>query len=62
MKSGYVYPKGLKDLLRCYGFEVIYCRGNMNALKYEIRNGNPVIILDFKNLLSVKNCDELRQW
>ena len=45
MKSGYVYPKGLKDLLRSYGFEVIYCRGNMNALKYEIRNGNQVIII-----------------
>lgn len=45
MKSGYVYPKGLKDLLRSYGFEVIHCRGNMNALKYEIRNGNPVIII-----------------
>lgn len=45
MKSGYVYPKGLKDLLRSYGFEVTYCRGNMNALKYEIRNGNPVIVM-----------------
>ncbi|HFU4387907.1 TPA: hypothetical protein ACGO9J_001750 [Streptococcus suis] len=54
--------KGLRDLLRSYGFEVIHCSGNMNALKYEIRNGNPVIIMDFRNLLSAKNRDELRQW
>ena len=45
MKSGYVYPKGLRNLLRSYGFEVTYCRGNMNVLKYEIRNGNPVIVM-----------------
>ncbi len=45
MKSGYVYPKGLRNLLRSYGFEVTYCRGNMNALKYEIRNGNPIIVM-----------------
>ena len=45
MENGYVYPKGIKNLLRKYGFKVTYCRGNLNALKKEISRGNPVIVL-----------------
>lgn len=45
MKSGCVYPKGLRDLLKSYGFEITYCRGSMNDLEYEISKGNPVIAM-----------------
>lgn len=45
MKAGYVYPKGLQCLLKSYGFEATYCRGNFNHLKYEISQGNPVIVM-----------------
>ena len=31
MKRGYVYPKGLYDMLRNYGMKVKYCRGNLNT-------------------------------
>lgn len=45
MKSGYVYPKGLYDMLRSYGMKVKYCRGNLNALKVDLQKGNPVIVM-----------------
>ncbi len=45
MKSGYVYPKGIRCLLQSYGFRVKYCRGNLNALKTDVSKGNPVIVL-----------------
>lgn len=45
MKAGYVYPKGLQHLLKSYGFEVTYCRGTLNHLKYELSQGNPVIVM-----------------
>lgn len=45
MKSGYAYPKGISELFRGYGFNVKYCRGNLNVLKQELCEGNPVIVL-----------------
>lgn len=45
MKSGYVYPKGVYDMLRSYGMKVKYCRGNLKALKVDLQKGNPVIVM-----------------
>ena len=45
MKSGYVYPKGVYDMLRSYGMKAKYCRGNLNALKVDLQKGNPVIVM-----------------
>ena len=45
MNTGYVYPKGLRHMLKSYDFKVKYCRGNLNNLKYEISKGNPVIVM-----------------
>lgn len=45
MKSGYVYPKGVYDMLRSYGMKVKYCRGNLNALKVDLQKGNPIIVM-----------------
>lgn len=45
MKNGYVYPKGIKVLLRCYGIRVHYCRGNLSTLKQELQKGHPVIVM-----------------
>ena len=44
-KNGYVYPKGIKNLLERYAFRIKYCSGNLNALKKEVSKGNPVIIM-----------------
>lgn len=45
MRDGYVYPKGIQNLLLQYGFKTKYCIGNITALKNEISKGNPVIVL-----------------
>lgn len=45
MKNGYVYPKGIQKLLSQYGFQVKYCAGNINTLKNEVSEGNPVIVM-----------------
>lgn len=45
MQDGYVYPKGIQNLLPQYGFRVRYCTGNLNALKNEICKGNPIIVM-----------------
>ena len=45
MKNGYVYPKGIQRLLQNYGYNVKYCKGNLNSLKRQISKGNPVIVL-----------------
>lgn len=45
MKNGYVYPKGIQKLFAQYGFRVKYCTGNVNSLKNELNNGNPVIVM-----------------
>lgn len=45
MKSGYVYPKGIVNLLSRYGVKCTYCKGNMNSLRHELNRGNPVIVL-----------------
>lgn len=45
MKDGYVYPKGILNLLSQYGFNVKYCTGNITALKNEVCKGNPVIVM-----------------
>lgn len=33
------------DMLRSYGMKVKYCRGNLNALKVDLQEGNPVIVM-----------------
>ncbi len=45
MRSGYTYPKGIKKLFQRYGFRVIYCSGNLKALKRELSKGAPIIVL-----------------
>lgn len=45
MKSGYVYPKGIRDLLRNYGLTVRYCRGNLDTLEEALQKGHPVIVM-----------------
>lgn len=45
MKSGYVYPKGVRTLLRSYGLDVKYCRGNLNTLKADLQKGCPVVVM-----------------
>lgn len=43
-KSGNVYPKGIRTILRKMGFRTNYYKGNINSLKYEVSKGNPVIV------------------
>lgn len=45
MRDGYVYPKGILNLLLRYGFRAKYYIGNITALKNEISKGNPVIVM-----------------
>lgn len=45
MKSGYVYPKGIQNLLSDFGLRVKYCAGNLNSLKNDLSAGNPVIVM-----------------
>lgn len=45
MKSGYVYPKGIRVLLQRHDIPVRYCRGNLSALKQELQKGHPVIVM-----------------
>lgn len=45
MKDGYVYPRGILNILPQYGFKVKYCSGNIAALKNEVSKGNPVIVM-----------------
>lgn len=45
MKNGYVYPRGVCDLLRRHGVNVKYCCGNLNALKADLHKGHPVIVM-----------------
>lgn len=45
MKNGYVYPKGILKILSEYGLSVKYRRGNLNALKNDLNEGNPIIIM-----------------
>lgn len=45
MKSGYVYPKGIRELLRSYGMSVKYCRGNLDTLQEDLQKGHPVIVM-----------------
>jgi len=44
-KDGYVYPRGILNLLSQYGFKIKYCTGNIAALKNEVSKGNPVIVM-----------------
>ncbi|WP_155592244.1 cysteine peptidase family C39 domain-containing protein [Lysinibacillus cavernae] len=44
MKSGNVYPKGIRTVLRKNGFKTSYYKGNINTLKYEVSKGFPVIV------------------
>ncbi len=44
MRSGNVYPKGIRTVLRKKGFKTSYYKGNINTLKYEVSKGIPVIV------------------
>lgn len=43
-RSGNVYPKGIRAVLRDKGFKTKYYKGNIHTLKYEVSKGNPVIV------------------
>lgn len=45
MRNGYVYPKGIRELLQRYGINVNYSRGSLLALKQELQKGHPVIVM-----------------
>ena len=45
MKDGYVYLRGILNILLQYGFKVKYCTGNIAALKNEVSKGNPAIVM-----------------
>lgn len=45
MKNRYVYPKMIPRVLRTYGLQAEYRKGNLIALKNEVVKGNPVIVL-----------------
>ncbi|WP_339194650.1 cysteine peptidase family C39 domain-containing protein [Solibacillus sp. FSL R5-0449] len=54
-KTGNVYPKGIRAVLKNKGFKTHYYKGNINSLKYEVSKGTPVIVFikvkkDLKNL------------
>ncbi len=44
MRTGYVYPKGIINNTRNYGFQISYRKGNIETLKYHISKGVPVIV------------------
>ncbi|MEO4055450.1 C39 family peptidase [Solibacillus sp. CAU 1738] len=44
MKTGYVYPKGIRTYLNQKEFKTSYYKGNINTLKKQISKGNPVIV------------------
>ncbi|MFJ8261234.1 cysteine peptidase family C39 domain-containing protein [Rummeliibacillus sp. NPDC094406] len=44
VRSGNVYPKGIRTVLRKKGFKTNYYKGNINTLKYEVSKGTPVIV------------------
>ena len=43
-RAGNVYPKGIRTVLRNYGFKTKYYKGNINTLKSEVSKGTPVIV------------------
>ncbi|KGR79078.1 cysteine peptidase family C39 domain-containing protein [Ureibacillus manganicus] len=43
-RTGTVYPKGIRTVLREKGFKTNYYKGNINTLKYEVSKGTPVIV------------------
>lgn len=45
MKDGYVYPRGILNLLSQYCLKIKYCAGNIAALKNEVSKGNSVIVM-----------------
>ena len=45
MEGGYVYPKEIVSFLESNGFDVEYHIGNLNALKDEVAEGHPVIVM-----------------
>lgn len=43
MRSGMVYPKGIRKRLADFRLQSVYCKGNMHALKHAVSQGNPPI-------------------
>lgn len=44
MRNGYVYPKGILNLMKQKGIASSYCKGNISQLKQSISKGVPVIV------------------
>lgn len=44
LRNGAVLSKNLKKVLKKYGYNVIYRKGNLNTLKAELSRGNRVIV------------------
>lgn len=44
MRSGDVYPKGIRKYLKNLGFKTVFHKGTINSLKQEISKGVPVIV------------------
>lgn len=44
MRSGCVYPKGIRTYLKQKGFKTNYYKGNLETLKQQISKGIPVIV------------------
>lgn len=55
MRSGNVYPKGIRTVLRKKGFKTSYYKGNVTTLKYEVSKGTPVIVF----IKVHKDCNDL---
>lgn len=44
LKSGNIYLKGIRTVLKNKGFNTNYYKGNIHTLKYEVSKGTPVIV------------------
>ena len=42
--SGTIYTKGIRTVLKSYGFKTKYYKGTIQSLKYEVSKGIPVIV------------------
>jgi ABC-type bacteriocin/lantibiotic exporter with double-glycine peptidase domain len=45
MKNGYVLPQSILALLKDYGYDAKYLKGDIDTLKAQVSQGTPVIVL-----------------
>ena len=43
-RSGTIYTKGIRTVLKSYGYKTKYYKGSIQSLKYEVSKGIPVIV------------------